>query len=103
MTRGPRIAFTQIAAAALPHAESILARWLPGGRREGPEYVVRNPRRGDGKPGSFKVNVRTGRWGDFATGDGGGDLVSLAAFLHGLKQDEAALRVAAMVGVSAYE
>ena len=103
MTRGRRIAFARIASAALGHAETIVARWLPGGRREGAEWVVRNPKRGDGKPGSFKVNVANGRWGDFATGDRGGDLISLAAFLFDLDQAEAARRVAEMVGVSVDE
>ncbi len=103
MRRGRRIAFTRIATTALAHAETIVTRWLPGGRREGAEWVVRNPKRGDGKPGSFKVNVRTGRWGDFATGDRGGDLISLAAFLFDLDQAEAAGRVAEMVGVSPHE
>ena len=31
-------------------------------------------------PGSFKVNLDTGRWADFATGDKGGDLVALYAY-----------------------
>ena len=41
--------------------------------------------RSDRRPGSFSVNTRTGRWADFATGDRGGDVVSLAAYLHGLR------------------
>lgn len=36
----------------------------------------------------------------FATGDGGGDLVSLAAFVSGLPQREAAIRLAESMGVS---
>ena len=32
------------------------------------------------------INLRTGRWTDFATGDGGGDPVSLAAYLAGCGQ-----------------
>jgi hypothetical protein len=35
----------------------------------------------DQNPGSFSINVRTGRWADFATGDKGGDVISLAAYL----------------------
>ena len=42
-----------------------------------------NPTRPDRRAGSFKVNLRTGRWADFATGDKGGDAVSLAAYLSG--------------------
>lgn len=101
--RGRRIAFNSIAAAARSSADAIVTRWLPDGRREGREWVAKNPKRQDGRPGSFKVNLSSGRWGDFATGDKGGDLIALAAFLFDLKQDEAARSVAEMVGVDAYE
>ena len=73
--------FARLHRAALGRLPEILARWLPGGRIEGREYVVRNPKRLDQRPGSFKVNLDTGRWGDFATGDKGGDPISLAAYL----------------------
>jgi hypothetical protein len=43
--------------------------------------------------------MRTGRWADFATGDKGGDIVSLAAYLFGLSQSEAARQVAQMLGL----
>lgn len=91
--------FDRVNAAARPALPSILDRWLPGGRREGREYVVRNPKRIDRKPGSFRINLATGKWKDFATGEGGGDPISLAAFLFDLSQREAALRVADMLGV----
>jgi hypothetical protein len=78
-------------------------RWLPDGRREGTEWVCRNPTRDDRRRGSFKVNVATGKWGDFATGDRGADLVSLAAYLFTLSQAQAALKVADMIGVSPYD
>jgi hypothetical protein len=105
--RGPllrqRIALRRIADAALGRADAIVARWLPGGRREGGERVSRNPTRDDRRPGSFKVNLTTGKWGDFATGARGADLVSLAAYLFKLPQAEAALKVADMVGVEPYD
>lgn len=84
------------ARAALP---SLLARWLPDGRRIGHEWVARNPRRADRKPGSFRVNINTGRWADFATDDKGGDPVSLAAYLAGIGQAEAARNLADMFGI----
>src|SRR5919202_5966526 len=86
-------------AAALAVLPALLARWLPDGRREGGEWVARNPRRHDRRPGSFKVNLATGAWADFATGDKGGDPVSLAAYLFGLSQGEAARELAAMLGL----
>jgi hypothetical protein len=66
----------------------------------GHEWVARNPTRADRKPGSFRVNLRTGRWADFATGDAGGDPVSLAAYLSGTGQAEAARALADMLGVT---
>lgn len=102
-TRRRRIAFDRIASAACTSADAIVTRWLPDGRREGREWVARNPKRADKGRGSFKVNLTSGRWGDFATGDRGGDLIALAAFLFDLKQDEAARSVAEMLGVDAYE
>ena len=39
MTSTRRIAFRQIADAALSRADVIVRRWLPDGRREGAEWV----------------------------------------------------------------
>jgi hypothetical protein len=98
-----RIAFRRIGDAALPHAETLLRRWLPNGRREGTEWVSINPLRDDKRRGSFKINLRTGRWGDFAAGASGGDLTSLASYLFRLSQGEAAKKIAEAVGVEVYE
>ena len=85
--------FKRITLAALPVLPSILARWLPSGRREGAEYLALNPRRNDRHPGSFKVNLRTGHWADFAVrGASGRDVVSLAAHLADISQTDAAWR-----------
>ena len=55
-----RVDFAEIKAASLRSLDCIIPRLLPGGTREGDEWVVRNPTRSDSKPGSFKVNMRTG-------------------------------------------
>ena len=94
-----RLDFDAINGAALARLPDILTRWLPGGRVEGLEYVARNPTRSDRRPGSFKVNLHTGRWADFATGDRGGDPVSLAAYLARTSQAEAARRLSSMLGI----
>jgi hypothetical protein len=91
--------FHAVNAAALASLPTLLARWLPDGRQEGDEYVARNPRRQDRHPGSFKINLRRGAWADFATGDRGGDVISLAAFLAGTSQGEAARELARMLGL----
>jgi len=61
--------------------------------------VARNPRRADRHPGSFSINLRTGRWCDFASSDSGGDVISLAAFLVGITQYAAAASLADMFGI----
>lgn len=91
--------FDRINRSALAALPTLLARWLPDGRKEGGEYVARNPTRHDRHLGSFRINMRTGRWADFATGDRGGDIVSLAAYLANLKQHEAAENLARMLGI----
>jgi hypothetical protein len=94
--------FPRIAAAAQANAPAVLQRLLPGGRRVGNEYVALNPRRVDTRPGSFKVAVsgqRAGCWCDFAVGVGGGDLISLAAYVFDVRQGEAARRLAGMLGM----
>ena len=92
-----------VAAAALVRSEDIVGALLPDGRREGGEWVARNPLRADHHPGSFKINLRTGRWSDFATGDRGGDLVALAAFVAGVDQRTAAIRLADRLAVDPFE
>jgi hypothetical protein len=98
-----RIAFRRIATAALGRADDIVSRWLPAGRREGHEWTSVNPTRGDRRRGSFRINLKTGAWADFASGDKGGDLISLGAYLHGINQGESARRIAAMLGIDAHE
>jgi hypothetical protein len=95
-----RIDFGAVSAAALGCSELIVRRWLPAGKREGREWVALNPKRADRRFGSFKVNLTTGKWADFATGDPGGrDLISLAAYLFSISQSEAARRLAEMLGL----
>jgi hypothetical protein len=95
--------FGRVNRAALSSLPALLLRWLPGGKFQGREYVVRNPRRSDKQPGSFSVNIATGRWADFATGDRrdrGGDPISLLAYLDGSSQGDAARKLAAILGVA---
>ena len=94
-----RIEFAAVAAAARARLPELVRRWLPDGSRRGAEWVARNPTRNDRRAGSFKINLRTGRWADFATGERGGDAISLAAHLFDLTQTDAARRIAAMLGI----
>jgi hypothetical protein len=92
--------FQAVNRAAMTVLPRLLRRWLPNGRIEGHEYVARNPRRSDRHSGSFKINLRTGRWADFACDARGGDPVSLSAYLSGSSQTEAARRLSTMLGMS---
>jgi hypothetical protein len=95
--------FRAIGDAALAKLPTLLARWLPDGEQRGVEWVALNPKRDDRHLGSFRINMNTGRWADFATGDTGGDAISLAAYLFDLTQAQAARRLAKMIGVSTDE
>lgn len=92
--------FKLIASSALACADSLVPLWLPDGKRSGHEWSALNPTRGDSKAGSFSVNLNSGVWADFATGDKGGDLVSLYAYLHGMSQGDAARALADQLRVS---
>ena len=94
-----RIDIKAVSRAARTALPSLLNHYLPGGRVVGHEYIVRNPTRADDQPGSFKVNVISGRWADFATDARGGDVVSLVAYLSGCDQATAARNLARHLGV----
>ena len=74
---------------------------LPQGKRMGREWVALNPTRSDRSLGSFRINLNSGAWADFATGDTGGDLISLASYLYGMSPYEAAQYVQRLAGVVA--
>jgi putative DNA primase/helicase len=90
----PAIDFNSINAAASSAAHDVLCWLLPGGKFSGPEYIALNPRRNDKTLGSFAINVRSGVWSDFATGEKGGDYVSLVAYIRGCSQGDAARELA---------
>ena len=91
--------FARINQAALAAFPAVLARLLPRGKAVGRELLALNPRRADRNLSSFKVNRFNGRWCDFATGDRGGDPVSLVAYLADVSQGEAARLLAQMLGI----
>ena len=99
LLRGNPVDFAQINRAALPLLPSLVRAWCPQGRMCGHEWQALNPTRLDKTPGSFSINTRTGKWADFATGDKGGDPVSLAAYLFSTSQVEAARTLAVALGV----
>jgi hypothetical protein len=98
-----RIDFRRINSVAVRNGEAVAQAFLPDGRREGREWVAKNPRRADRRPGSFKVNLDSGKGADFASGDRFSDFVGMVAFVQAISQREAALRLAEALGTSPYE
>ena len=95
------IDFQGIARAALARADTLVPTWLPGGKRKGHEWFALNPMRKDDHAGNFKVNLNTGKWGDFAmNGISGHDLISLYAYLNQLKQSTAAKHLTRELGIA---
>jgi len=83
-----------------PYISTLIQSILPQGKRVGSEWMALNPTRHDRKAGSFKINLHTGRWSDFATGDSGGDLISLASYLYAMTPVDAAKYVCQIAGVA---
>lgn len=96
--RSASLDFKAVNRRALSDMRAVLLRFLPGGLFRGQEYLAINPRRPDRHLGSFKINLQTGRWSDFATGDSGGDVVSLIAYVQNIGQAEAARELLEAVG-----
>ncbi|HWL04246.1 MAG TPA: hypothetical protein VNQ99_04835 [Xanthobacteraceae bacterium] len=95
-----RIDFAAVSNAARNALISLVQEWLPDGKREGSEYVARNPTRNDAHSGSFKINLTTGVWSDFATGEAGGDAIDLLAYLNRTPKLDAAREIAQRLGVA---
>jgi hypothetical protein len=98
-THPGRVDFAAVKAASLRSLDFIIPRLLPGGKQQGDEWVVRNPTRSDNKSGSFSVNMKTGVWSDFATGERGGDMIDLVVYLTGKSNLEAARELADLLGM----
>jgi hypothetical protein len=84
---------------ALAHVRA----WLPDGREESGQWVALNPMRDDKNAGSFKINLFTGAWNDYADDDAiGHDAISLYAYLNGCTNYDAAREIMAKYGPDDY-
>lgn len=82
----------------LSNISYFLAQWLPSGRKIGNEYKCGSLQ---GEPGkSLCINMQTGKWSDFATGESGGDLISLYAGIYSLSQGDALKKLADLCNIS---
>lgn len=77
---------------------TLLHDWLPGGNVLGREYSCGDLSGSKGK--SLRVNIETTLWKDFATGDAGGDLISLYAKIKNIGNFEAYRYLSGIQGVS---
>ncbi|MBF0131046.1 MAG: hypothetical protein HQL75_00455 [Magnetococcales bacterium] len=93
-----KIDFERIANTALLSSTDLLFEWFPAGVLDGHEFKI-----GDvtgSKGSSLSINVKTGKWSDFASGLKGGDLISLYAAIQtkgsptGKDQTKAAVAIA---------
>jgi len=102
MTTPRRLPFAEVNRAALAGLARVLdwagVQW----QQHGHELQMLNPlRSNDDGFGSFSINANTGVWADFASGDKGGDVVSLVAYLKDYGQGEACKDLARLFGVMA--
>jgi putative DNA primase/helicase len=91
------IDFPTIAAAALAVSDTLIARWLPSGRRNGHEWLCGDLSGSAGE--STSINLKTGKWADFAGDKKGGDLIALLAAIKDCSQLDAAKEIAETLGI----
>ncbi len=88
-----KIDFRQVKDTARGYEEILIRRILPHAVKQGSDYVSINPTRYDRNLGSFRINARNFKWADFATGDAGGDIISLWAYVRQISQVQAAQEI----------
>jgi hypothetical protein len=85
--------------AALDALQAILARWFSDDGQNLQHKRIAWNMQADRNAGSFSIDLITGRWTNFVTGDRGSDIIGLASHLLNIDQIEAACRLAAMLGM----
>lgn len=90
------IDFEKTRAEITPYIETLIERWLSAGKRNGRYWMVGSLMNEPGE--SLAVDLQNGIWKDYATGEKGGDLISLWAAMHRIEQLEAAKQVLEQIG-----
>ena len=89
------IDYQELNLSALPHIESIVREMFPQGKKSGREWKIGSL---SGESGtSMSINLQTGLWSDFATGDKG-DILGLVSQARNVPLNDAAEWLAARVG-----
>jgi putative DNA primase/helicase len=94
-----RVSFDDVRGATLGSLDYIIPQLLPGGKRVGDEWVVRNPTRDNPNPRAFSINMRDGVWSDFAMDHKGGGMIDLYVYLNGCTPVQAKNALAEMLNV----
>ena len=90
--------FEAIAQSALARSQELVQEWFPAGKKCGNEWKVGGL---DGSSGnSLSINLNSGVWKDFASDEGGSNLITLLAAKDGIKNLEAGKRIADRLGVA---
>lgn len=98
-----RIDFSRVNAAAARNGEAVLRALFPSGRLDGREWVFLSPFRPDRRLGSCKINIDTGKGGDFTGGPFCGDFVGAAAWASCKGQRDAAIALAESLGIDPFD
>lgn len=94
-----RYDFKEVAQVALSQSLDLVSTWLPAGRKINSEWQCGSLNGEEGS--SFSVNLKSGVWSDFATGESGGDLISLyAAIYTGNNQGKAVKELAEQLRIN---
>lgn len=92
------IDFGLIKSVAQANAETVLHRWLPGGKTVRGEYLCGSLLGGKGE--SCSTNISTGVGSDFASGEAWGDLIDLVAQRERVTMGEAATMLAEFLNIT---
>lgn len=90
--------FAEVADALLARSVDVVRHLIPRGRLNGHEYVTGNLQGDRGE--SLSINVKSGVFKDFATGEGGGDLISLWGAVRGIANGEAKAEAETWLGIA---
>lgn len=93
--------FQKINQAAIQSLVSLCEEWLPNGHKEGGEYKVGSLAGEAGR--SLSINLKSGVWADFSSGDKGGDPISLFAAIRNISQGDSARELSARLGIEESE